>query len=138
MTVEPTTGEPYVGPSLRLSRTAPEAETAVTSAGDAKTWVSTGPAGVLGSGSNCVDHFFVQVCDWHVPSGRIVDQLFGAISKDCTYDPTPGSTSAWRYGCGLAVNPNLMIDNRPPWSFHTRICVGKNQGIIIRPLCRDA
>ncbi len=46
--------------------------------------------GVLGNGSNCVDHFFVQVCDWHVPTGRIVDQLFGAILQGLHVRPDAG------------------------------------------------
>ena len=98
----------------------------------------TGPTsfvGVLNNDSNC--HFYVVIssCTWNAPSQDLVDRVGGALSTECQYTGAPGSSAAWRYGCNLGVDLNLLIDNQAPWKFRTFRCLGPRD--IGAPLCRE-
>jgi hypothetical protein len=76
---------------------------------------------VLHKDSKCVDSFGTE-CTWHLPGGQLGILIWGHTDPSCEYNPAPGSSAAWRYGCSLGVNPNDLIDNRSGWNFHTVYC----------------
>jgi hypothetical protein len=72
-------------------------------------------------GSGCVGTRFTVSCSWASP-GELGNLLWQPLSKDCIYDPTPGSTAAWRYGCSIGANVNDMLDQRNGWQFPVTDC----------------
>lgn len=62
--------------------------------------------------------FWVTVCDYYTPSGKLADLLFEPVSTACTYSPT--TDGAWNYGCALGVDSSDLLDNRDGWSFKER------------------
>ena len=59
---------------------------------------------ILNNQSGCTIIILYLDCTWVAP-GDIGDRPWGEVSEDCTYDPTPGSTAAWRYGATSASTP---------------------------------
>jgi hypothetical protein len=84
----------------------------------------TGPQAflaVLQNTSDCVDTIGTE-CKWQLPSSDVGSLVWGAVADNCLYNPAPGSTAAWRYGCSIGSNPNDLIDNRAGWQFNTKYC----------------
>ena len=77
---------------------------------------------MLQSDSNCVDEFFHTKCTWNTPSPQVGNLIWGTLTDNCKYNPAPGSTAAWRYGCSIGFSPNDLIDNRGSWQFGTVRC----------------
>jgi hypothetical protein len=75
---------------------------------------------ILSNTSSCT-RLFVLSCTW-VPPGEVGDRTWGAISEECRYDSTPGSTNAWRYGCNLGANPADLLDQKNGWQYSTTAC----------------
>ena len=76
---------------------------------------------ILGNRSTCTDYGLFVDCNW-LPLGAVGDALFGKVSEECVYDPTPGSTAAWRYGCNLGTDPRTVLDLKDGWSYPTTEC----------------
>jgi hypothetical protein len=62
--------------------------------------------------------YWVTVCDYYTPSGKLADLLFEPVSTACTYRPM--TDGAWNYGCALGVDSSDLLDNRDGWSFKER------------------
>ena len=82
---------------------------------------------VLESSSGCVDNVGSQ-CHWHIPPGRVGELIWHHIPESCRYNPAPGSTAAWRYGCSVGFTPADLIDNRAGWNFATKYCDARYLG----------
>jgi hypothetical protein len=86
---------------------------------------------VLGSGSSCrrVDYPEVsaRLCEWHSPLGATYSRVVDPVPSACRYDPTPGSTAAWRYGCPYGVPSAELIDGTNGWNFPLTRCAA-NEG----------
>ena len=81
---------------------------------------------VLGGGSTCRKEVKPGVtifqCFWHGLDGATYSRLSTPVPADCRYDPTPGSTAAWRYGCAYGVPPGELIDGTNGWRFPVVHC----------------
>jgi hypothetical protein len=66
----------------------------------------------------------IYECTWHSPAGATYTRLTAPVPADCRYDPTPGSTAAWRYGCPYGVPPSDLIDGKDGWAFPITLCNG--------------
>ena len=73
---------------------------------------------ILSSQSGCSIVILYLSCTWVSP-GDVGDRPWGAVSEECRYDPTPGSTAAWRYGCNLGVDPKLLLNQQQGWGYTT-------------------
>jgi len=87
---------------------------------------------VLVGGSTCVlrtipGGFTRVTCTWGSPAGATYDRLVTPVPKECRYDPTPGSTAAWRYGCPYGVPASELIDGTNGWNLPLTSCAA-NQG----------
>ena len=75
---------------------------------------------VLPNTSNCKYTFYVvystHECFWYSP-GDVGTRAWSRPGTDCQYDPTPGATTSWRYGCPVGLDPAAMVDNRDGFAF---------------------
>ena len=80
---------------------------------------------VLPNESYCKYEFYVvysfHECIWYDP-GEVGARAWGKPGPECQYDPTPGSTAAWRYGCPTGLDPKAMVDNRDGFNFPQVYC----------------
>lgn len=76
---------------------------------------------IVPNASTCIGYIFVVACSIADP-GEVGTRIWGAVDDDCRYDPTPGSTAAWRYGCNLGIPGADLLDGRDGWSFPTWSC----------------
>ena len=85
---------------------------------------------VLGSGSSCrrIDYSDVsaRLCEWRSPLGATYSRVVDPVPSDCRYDPTPGSTAAWRYGCPYGVPSGELIDGTNGWNFPLTRCAAND------------
>lgn len=78
---------------------------------------------VLGNGSTCTGHLFVEHCSWDVPTGELQNLIWDAVSESCTYDLTkPGTADVWRYGCSLGVPPGGALNDQDGWNLPVMTC----------------
>jgi hypothetical protein len=64
-----------------------------------------------------------RVCDWHSPgSAATYSRLVTSVPSECRYDPTPGSTAAWRYGCPYGVPVAELLDATNGWQLPLTHC----------------
>ena len=82
--------------------------------GDSRCWIT------FGEGSQS------RSCEWKTP-GATWSRVAGPVPSTCRYDPTPGSTSAWRYGCPLGRAAAELIDGTNGWDFPVTRCAA-NEG----------
>jgi FG-GAP-like repeat len=86
---------------------------------------------VLVGGSYCHrgDHYEVVLitCFWSSVEGATFTRIISPVPPDCRYDPTPGSTAAWRYGCPYGVPAADLIDGTSGWNLPLVRCAA-NQG----------
>ena len=86
---------------------------------------------VLVGGSYCIRNELheasLRTCVWHFPTGATYSRLVDPVPKECRYDPTPGSTAAWRYGCPYGVSASELIDGTNGWNLPLTRCAA-NEG----------
>ncbi len=70
---------------------------------------------VVVGNSGCEKLFLKTICNWVSPGGATFSRITTPISSQCRYDPTPGSTAAWRYGCSLGFPARDLIDGTNGW-----------------------
>ena len=85
---------------------------------------------VLVGGSNCFradghEANFRYCIYWGSPEGATFTRIVTPIPPDCRYDPTPGSTAAWRYGCSYGVPVADLIDGTSGWNLPLVRCAAK-------------
>ena len=64
----------------------------------------------------------IYECRWDSPAGATYTRVTAPVPAECRYDPTPGSTAAWRYGCPYGVPPADLIDGKDGWAFPITFC----------------
>src|SRR5262249_6797680 len=64
----------------------------------------------------------IRECRWDSPASPAFTRLTAPIPAECRYDPTPGSTAAWRYGCPDGVPLSELIDGKNGWNFRLSFC----------------
>lgn len=80
---------------------------------------------MFGNGSGCKKLLLETSCDWVSPQGPTFDRITTPLPNECRYDPTPGSTAAWRYGCPLGVPARDLIDGTKAWNLPLLDCNAK-------------
>jgi hypothetical protein len=87
---------------------------------------STNFHAVLVGGSGCSSTDFYELvlraCTWRSPAGATYDRVVSPVPKECRYDPTPGSTAAWRYGCPYDASPAELLDATHGWELPLTRC----------------
>jgi hypothetical protein len=72
---------------------------------------------ILVGSTYCKTVYITKECKFSSPEGATFSRITSGISSQCRYNPTPGSTDAWRYGCGLGFPAGDLIDGRAGWNF---------------------
>jgi hypothetical protein len=75
----------------------------------------------------------IYECRWDSPAGATYTRVTAPVPADCRYDPTPGSTAAWRYGCPYGVPPSELIDGKNGWTFPITFCSGNTASCSTAP-----